>query len=275
MKENEHSAKMNRFVHLWPLTIIIAGILACAAAATISQTYQDFFGLLLLISLASLLCGAVFGFLFGIPRLNKNYDPREDYQRTTKYTPNTNLEDVSDWLTKIIIGVTLTQLTKIPGYLQSLADSILLNNSCETLDCNFARPVIISGVIYFFIAGFITGYFYTRLYLPNLFSILEENSIRGAEIAIWREGNKMMQHTSGESDASRRIASLTDDERKILQKIKAQNNMLTELNRLSQQENAAVNVLLAKGLVEVIPGSFSHREDSLRITDEDVLPLLQ
>lgn len=275
MKENEHSAKMNRFVHLWPLTIIIAGILACAAGATISQTYQDFFGLLLLISLASLLCGAVFGFLFGIPRLNKNYDPREDYQRTTKYTPNTNLEDVSDWLTKIIIGVTLTQLTKIPGYLQSLADSILLNNSCETLDCNFARPVIISGVIYFFIAGFITGYFYTRLYLPNLFSILEENSIRGAEIAIWREGNKMMQHTSGESDASRRIASLTDDERKILQKIKAQNNMLTELNRLSQQENAAVNVLLAKGLVEVIPGSFSHREDSLRITDEDLLPLLQ
>jgi len=275
MKENEHSAKMNRFVHLWPLTIIIAGILACAAGATISQTYRDFFGLLLLISLASLLCGAVFGFLFGIPRLNRNYDPREDYQRTTKYTPNTNLEDVSDWLTKIIIGVTLTQLTKIPGYLQSLADNILLNNSCETLDCNFARPVIISCIIYFFIAGFITGYFYTRLYLPNLFSIMEENSIRRAEIAIWREGNKMMQHTSGESDASRRIASLTDDERKILQKIKAQNNMLTELNRLSHPENAAVNVLLAKGLVEVIPGSFSHRGDSLRIVDEDLLQLLQ
>lgn len=275
MKENEHSAKMTRFVHLWPLIIIIAGILACAAGGTLSQTYWDFFGLLLLISLASLLCGALFGFLFGIPRLNKNYDPREDYQRTTKYIPNTNLEDVSDWLTKIIIGVTLTQLTKIPGYLQSLADSILLNNSCETLDCNLARPVIISGIIYFFIAGFITGYFYTRLYLPNLFSILEENSIRRAETVIWREGNKLILTTSGASDASSRIASLTNEERKILQKIKAENNMLTDLNRLTHTENAAVNVLLAKGLVEVIPGSFSHRGDSVRIVDEDILQLLQ
>jgi DNA-binding MarR family transcriptional regulator len=84
-----------------------------------------------------------------------------------------------------------------------------------------------------------------------------------------------MLTTSGASDASRRIASLTDDERKILQKIKAENNMLTGLNRLTHPENAAVNVLLAKGLVEVIPGSFPHKEDSVRIVDEDVLQLLQ
>ena len=275
MKENGHSPKMNRSMHLWPLIIIIAGILACAAGATISQTYWDFFGLLLLISLASLLSGAVFGFLFGIPRLNRNYDPREDYDRTTKYTPNTNLEDVSDWLTKIIIGVTLTQLTKIPGYLQSMADNILLNSSCETLDCNFARPVIISGIIYFFIAGFVIGYFYTRLYLPNLFSIMEENSIRGAEIAIWREGGKMMLHTAGEPDASHKIASFTDDEREILQKIKAENNAFTGLHRLNHRQYAAVNVLLAKGIVETRPGSFLHKGDSLRIADEDLLQLLQ
>jgi len=73
--------------------------------------------------------------------------PGVDGGRTTKYMPNTNLEDVSDWLTKIIIGVTLTQLTKIPGYLQSIADNILVNSNCNTMNCNFAGTVIISLLI--------------------------------------------------------------------------------------------------------------------------------
>jgi ABC-type amino acid transport system permease subunit len=176
--------------HLWPLAIVVAGIGATAIGAAISHHYWSFFGLLLIISLASMLSGALLGFLFGVPRLNRNYDPREDYGRTTKYLPNTNLEDVSDWLTKIIIGITLTQLAKIPDYLQGIADYVTANSSCAGQDCHLAGPVIVSLLVYFFIAGFLSGYYYTRIFLPTLFSIMEENSILRAETAIWRKGDK-------------------------------------------------------------------------------------
>ncbi len=196
-----------RPVHLWPLAIVIAGIGACFAGAAVSRTYWDFFGLLLILSLASLLVGVLFGFLFGIPRLNRNYDPRGDGGRTTKYMPNTNLEDVSDWLTKIIIGVTLTQLTNIPGYLQSIADNILVNSNCNTMNCNFAGTVIISLLIYFFYYRF-----YKRLLLypfvsAQPFSHHEENSIKWAEIAIWREGAQQIAQTAGESEPTRQLLS--------------------------------------------------------------------
>lgn len=275
MKRNEPASNMYRAIHLWPLAVIIIGIGACAVGAAVSQPYWDFFGLLLILSLASLLSGILFGFLFGVPRLNRNYDPREDYGRTTKYMPNTNLEEVSDWLTKIIIGVTLTQLTKIPGYLQGMADYIVANSNCNTLNCNFAGPVIISLFIYFFIAGFVSGYYYTRLFLPNLFSVMEENSILRAETAIWREGGKKMLSLAGEQDVSHKIASLTDKERTILQRIKGQNNVFGGLHRLSHQENAVLNVLIAKGIVEVSPTSPSTGKETLHITDEEVLQLLQ
>ncbi|MEA5071152.1 hypothetical protein [Petrimonas sp.] len=275
MKKNERAPSVYRLAHLWPLAVIIIGIGACAAGAAVSQPYWDFFGLLLILSLAALLGGALFGFLFGVPRLNRNYDPREDYGRTTKYMPNTNLEEVSDWLTKIIIGVTLTQLTKIPGYLQDMADYIVANSNCSTLDCNFAGPVIISLFIYFFIAGFISGYYYTRIFLPNLFSVMEENSILKAETAIWREGGKKMFSLAGEPEVSHKIEYFTDKEREMLQKIKVQNNVFADIHKLSHQEYAVLNVLIAKGIVEISPGNLSTGKETLHITDEEVLQSLQ
>lgn len=186
MNANKQSNGTRRLVHLFPLVIILPGLITCFAYANISPDYWDLFGLLIIITLASMLLGGLLGFLFAIPRLNKNYNPREDYDRSTKYMPNTNLEDVSDWLTKIIIGVTLTQLGRIPGYLQSIAD-YLIDNSNLMLQVDSARPLLIALIIYSFVAGFIIGYSYTRIYLPNLFSIMEENRKQKAEIALWKE----------------------------------------------------------------------------------------
>lgn len=187
MNANKLSTGTGRYIHLFPLIMILPGLIACFAGANTSQSYWDLFGLLIIVTFACILLGGLLGFLFGIPKLNRNYNPREDYDRSTKYMPNTNLEDVSDWLTKIIIGVTLTQLGKIPGYLQSLTD-YLIDNSSLILQVDFARPLLIALIIYSFVAGFIIGYFYTRIYLPNLFSIMEENRKQKAEIALWREG---------------------------------------------------------------------------------------
>lgn len=274
MENNRQAVNINRSISLWPTIIILAGIAAVSAGAAISPSYWDFFGLLLTLSLATLLGGMVFGFLFGIPRLNRNYDPREDYDRTTKYSPNTNLEEVSDWLTKIIIGVTLTQMTKIPSYLQRIADRVLQNTNCETMDCNFAGAVIIAGIIYFFIAGFIIGYFYTRLFLPDLFSMMEEQRIRKAEVSIWREGHRKSLSTAEVSAIAGELPFLTDDEKEILQMIKAANNAFTGLHRLTPRQHGAVNVLLAKGIIETDSGSLPAKRRSISITDPDLLQAL-
>lgn len=249
MEGNEHSIRRKRMLHLFPLLVFSAGFAAIAVCATISQNYWDFLGLLLIIALASSLIGAVLGFLFGIPRLNRNYDPRDDYERTTKYKPNTNLEDVSDWLTKIIIGVTLTQLTRIPGYLQSIADYLLLSSDCETMNCHFAKPILISLILCFLIAGFITGYFYTRLYLPDLFSIMEENKMKEAELSIWREGTKKERIQSDTVAATTVFSSLSEYEIDILKSIQRHNNRLPWQPSLSLREQAALNVLISKGLI--------------------------
>lgn len=186
MNTNKFSNGTRRYIHLFPFILILPGLIACFAYANISQSYWGLFGLFIIITFASLLLGGLLGFLFAIPKLNRNYNPREDYDRSTKYMPNTNLEDVSDWLTKIIIGVTLTQLGKIPGYLQGIAD-YLIDNSKLMLQIDSARPFLIALIIYSFVTGFIIGYFYTRIYLPNLFSIMEENRKQKVEIALWRE----------------------------------------------------------------------------------------
>ncbi len=262
---------MKRAVHLLPVSLIIAGITAIVFCATVSPTYWDYLGLLLVLSLAALLGGAVLGFLFGIPRLNRNYNPRDEDDRITKYTPNTNLEDVSDWLTKIIIGVTLTQVAKIPGYFQDMADYILTETTCAGMNCAFARPSLISLLIYFLIAGFLTGYVYTRLYLPNLFAIMEENRIKEAEIFIWQQGIHNAPRTGEMNETALILSSLTEEERELLRKIKSQKNRLTDRYRLTIQEKAAVNVLLAKGIIVMRRERVPDGEEAVSIVDEDLL----
>ncbi|ULB34516.1 hypothetical protein [Proteiniphilum propionicum] len=273
MKKNEQPLKMKHAIHLLPLSLIVTGIITCFLSATISLTYWDFLGLIIIVALASLITGAVLGFIFGIPRLNRDYNPGENYGRDTKYNPNTNLEDVSDWLTKIILGVTLTQLGKIPGYLQSIADYILVNADCENLNCDFARPIMIAVLIYFFVAGFISGYFYTRLYLPSLFSIMEDNRLQKAEIAIWREGANNEISQKSETDARLKIELLSKDEILILKKIKGEGNRFNTHQRMNIRERAALNVLLAKGIVEADnKGSLDKAGTvNLRIVDEDFI----
>src|SRR5688500_18795600 len=68
-------------------------------------------------AIAPFTLGGLVGFLFGIP---KTVAPSEDGQNGIhrSWHPNTSLEQISDWLTKILLGIGLTQLTVIPGELQ-------------------------------------------------------------------------------------------------------------------------------------------------------------
>jgi hypothetical protein len=110
-----------------------------------------------IVAVAAFAVGAIVGFLFGIPR---------QLQRDGAAAPaqggllvNTNLEQISDWLTKIIVGVGLVQVGSLASGLSSLADDVPLAG--RESDQAFALALIVYGLV----DGFLIGYVWTRLEL--------------------------------------------------------------------------------------------------------------
>lgn len=79
------------------------------------------FGTAIVIAGAAAAVGGVVGFLFGIPLTSKQ---RTAGASDSQYETNTNLEQVSDWLTKIIVGVGLVQIGRALPALTRLARSL-------------------------------------------------------------------------------------------------------------------------------------------------------
>ena len=76
---------------------------------------------------ASAFVGGLLGFLFGIPRALQGDHPDgpraadgsgRDGLPAASYRANTNLEQISDWLTKILVGVGLVQIGEIADQAQ-------------------------------------------------------------------------------------------------------------------------------------------------------------
>jgi CheY-like chemotaxis protein len=130
-------------------------------------------------ALAVLAAGALTGFLFGIPRVLQSNEPvstihetQQDENTETVSRPiyrmqvNTNLEQISDWLTKIIVGFGLIELRNVPDHVNRLTVFIAkgLGNPPQ------AQVLAIALVLYFFVIGFLGGYLMTRIYLAQAFS---------------------------------------------------------------------------------------------------------
>jgi len=71
---------------------------------------------------ASGVLGVVIGFLFGLPRTGAPEKGSEEGK--APYRANTNLKQISDWLTMILVGVGLVQLGTLRGSLGRLARSL-------------------------------------------------------------------------------------------------------------------------------------------------------
>ena len=98
-----------------------------------------------------LLSGLFVGFIFGVGK------PEE----AGKKHISTNLEQISEWLTKVIVGAGLAQLASLPT---SLANFAAYANPRLG---NFKNGEIfaIGILIYFLTCGFLSGYLFTKLYL--------------------------------------------------------------------------------------------------------------
>jgi uncharacterized membrane protein len=84
--------------------------------------------------------GGLLGFLFAVPRSNTK-TPSRDILR-----PNRNIEAVSDWLTKILVGLGLVNFRDIGTF---LAERSAILAPVLQVDANYALALI----VYFFVAG--------------------------------------------------------------------------------------------------------------------------
>lgn len=122
-----------------------------------------------LFGLAALVSGGLLGFLFGVPR-NLQSGPSG---------MSTNLEQISDWLTKILIGVALIQLGSIgegAGRLFGVVGAALGGGR----DADLAAAAML---IFFAIVGFCIAYVIARTQLPRLLSAHDTEQVQAAAAA--------------------------------------------------------------------------------------------
>ncbi len=191
----------------------------------------------LMFALASMSIGAVVGFLFGIPKTvqretqDSKEDGRPDLKRKVRnalltHRPNTNLEEVSDWLTKIIVGVSLVEFQNIGSALERAAGSV-----AATMGNNpdLHKPYIMAVLIFFLMLGFMMGYLLTRLFLANLFSQadIDIENLSHIEDRVENIEDQIRKHSEVESlvaqaDSYRRSARATPaDKIRLLDKAEA------------------------------------------------------
>ena len=115
-------------------------------------------------SLACLSSAGAVGFLFGIPKVLQS-DLSTSAGTPYRQQPNTNLEQISDWLTKIIVGLGLYEIRRIPPLVYRMAE--ILAGGIGGVQDHIAFALAL--IPYFFTVGFLFGYLVTRVFLGPAF----------------------------------------------------------------------------------------------------------
>lgn len=174
-------------------------LIALAATSSGGWNAVRIVGLSFIFACACTVCGWLLGLLFGIPRTLAR--PQASPAAAGGTAPsassqanrvNTNLEDISDWLTKTLVGVGLTQLYFVPHYLWQSADKI---NKAGFMWDGHGQLLAIAIFLYFAPGGFWLGYIGTRTILTKLFDSIDGpspetvNTALGEALKIDPQGN--------------------------------------------------------------------------------------
>lgn len=144
---------------------------------------------------------AILGLIFGVPRARTEYSA----EASERYSSNSNLEQISDWLTKLLVGAGLVELKSLPGLVSRASDFFAADMQVAN-----AQAFTASALIYGAGVGFAAGYLWTRLRLRLL---LESSDKAAADASRKRREivSALRQASKGsgeiESDKDLRIAA--------------------------------------------------------------------
>jgi hypothetical protein len=152
------------------------------------------FALALLVGGAATLTGSLLGFLFGLPRgagdrqdfsLRMNQpsnpagnDPKDNPSSVSSANRslaqvNNNLLEISDWLTKIIVGAGLVGLKELVQWIGNVGQVIGTGAGLEPVA--LARVFGGSTIMFFFVWGFLFVYIQTRTIISFIFASMEHS----------------------------------------------------------------------------------------------------
>lgn len=188
------------------LGVAVLGLLVYAAFQPGEGSFATVFTVALLLATSCLLIGGLVGFLFGIPRSLQQGEAEAEEgaaeggrdRRRSGYRANTNLEQISDWLTKILVGVGLTQLGEVRSTLDSLAGFFGPPLGGAPAGGPFAVVVAVT----FLTCGFLVGYLWSRLYLATAFSRADRQA-RTALRSVTHVVSQMQERMSDQEEQAR------------------------------------------------------------------------
>src|ERR1700722_17532655 len=144
--------------------------------------------------------GFVIGLLFSVPRafavagditqpLTRSVDSNEagdSVQTRPLYALNTNLEQVSDWLTKIIVGVGLVEAQHLTTFVWNAAVTLggQFNQSEPSLDADGATTLAVGMLISFPLLGFLLGFLSIRLYISRAMRAADEDVLKPMPVRL-------------------------------------------------------------------------------------------
>jgi hypothetical protein len=191
----------------WVISFIVLGFIAVLALGSSFDETTFWGGLKVFLkalsigiaaAAASAAVGSMLGFLFGIPRLLQKTPeaPKPGAEGATSKTnqffiTNTSLEEISDWLTKIIIGLGLVQFETIVHYIyvcSLFAASYIKSVDVSLSSANNADIIVKGGIsVAFFFAIIIVCllgaclfiYLETRTRLTRIFREMEADNVNG------------------------------------------------------------------------------------------------
>ncbi len=198
-------------------------------------------GLSFTVALAALFAGGFLGFLFGIPKVFQSSVSKPDNQGANAsdgkggVVSNTNLEQISDWLTKIIVGVSLTQLPQIEQRFSGMAHNISLGFLKYMGNFEFAYAFSCSLVIFYLISGFLLVYLWSRIYLLKQLDNLEKDMIGTVKALIGKTLKLKI-----ETDEKKRQLKELELQKKRIQNIESNFPGLQDVLRTAQPGPATV-----------------------------------
>lgn len=201
------------------LLILILGGLIVAGVEFRKQTLAA-----LLWALACSTVGFVGGFLFAIPRVSRQpvaqtkatADVGAASASTAAVMPsainvrefglgiNTNLEEISDWLTKILVGLGLVELRMMPEYLRRAGEYV-----GQSFGENGASGA--SVIVYFLALGFLCGYLLTRMFLGPAFHLADQATSVGLAEDQLAHLFSRVEAAQADSQAARELSDVNSD----------------------------------------------------------------
>lgn len=132
-----------------------------------SGQHWTYLGVGVLTSLAAFVAGCLAGFLLGIPRAVSSGELRQNQSAAPGSSgagASSNLAEISDWLTKLVLGAGLVELTRLGGPVARLIDNVaagLHAAGASAASVQTAKVMAGAIIIGYVIMGLLDGYIVT------------------------------------------------------------------------------------------------------------------